>query len=53
MIASLPPGLLLIAGALLIPLIPGSVRRAWTVILPIIGLWGPNLSSPLRVNALS
>ena len=40
MIASLPPGLLLIAGALLIPLIPGSVRRAWTVILPIIGLWG-------------
>ena len=40
MIASLPPGLLLIAGAVLIPLIPGIARLAWTVLLPIIGLWG-------------
>ena len=40
MIASLPPGLLLIAGAVLIPLIPGTARLAWTVLLPVIGLWG-------------
>ncbi len=40
MIASLPPGLPLIVGALLIPLIPGAARRVWTVLLPAIGLWG-------------
>ncbi len=40
MIASLPPGLLLIAGAVVIPFIPGVARPAWTVVLPIVGLWG-------------
>ena len=40
MIASLPPGALLIAGAILIPFVPGAARLAWTVLLPVIGLWG-------------
>lgn len=40
MIADLPPGLVLIAGAVLIPLIPGAARSAWTVALPVVGLLG-------------
>ncbi len=38
MIASLPPGLLLIAAALAIPFLPDAARRAWTVIAPAAGL---------------
>ena len=39
MIASLPPGLLLIVAALAIPVLPDALRRAWTVVVPAAGLW--------------
>ncbi len=39
MIASLPPGLLLIVAALAIPVLPDAARRAWTVVVPAAGLW--------------
>ena len=39
MIASLPPGLLLIVAALAIPFLPDRLRRAWTVVVPAAGLW--------------
>ncbi len=39
MIASLPPGLLLIVAALAIPFLPDVLRRAWTVVVPAAGLW--------------
>ena len=38
MTESIPPGLILIAGALLLPLLRGRVQAAWTVILPLLSL---------------
>jgi multicomponent Na+:H+ antiporter subunit D len=35
-----PPGLLLILGALLIPLLRGTLRNAYMLALPIVGFWG-------------
>ena len=34
--SSLPPGTLLILGALLIPLLRGKVRQGWLVVLPVL-----------------
>jgi len=39
MIASLPPGAVLILGALLVPLLPGRVKQAWLLALPLLSLW--------------
>jgi len=38
MLASLPPGLLLILGALVVPLLKGPVRAGWMLLLPVAGL---------------
>ncbi len=38
MIESLPPGLLLILGGLLLPLVPRRLRSLWLVALPLLGL---------------
>jgi multicomponent Na+:H+ antiporter subunit D len=38
MIASLPPGLILILGALLVPAIPGRLRDAYMLLLPVLAL---------------
>jgi multicomponent Na+:H+ antiporter subunit D len=38
MIASLPPALILIGGALLVPLLRGRLRSAWLLALPVISL---------------
>ena len=35
-----PPGLLLIIGAILVPLLPQVVRNAYMLALPIVGFWG-------------
>jgi len=35
-----PPGLLLILGAILVPLLPQIVRNAYMLALPVIGFWG-------------
>lgn len=35
-----PPGLILILGALLVPLLRGSLRNAYMLALPIVGFWG-------------
>ena len=40
MIASVPPGLVLILGALVAPLLPGRVRDVYLLALPALGLWG-------------
>jgi multicomponent Na+:H+ antiporter subunit D len=37
MIEALPPGLILILGALVIPLLPGRAKAAWTALLPVLG----------------
>ncbi len=37
MIASLPPGLILIGGALVVPLLRGWLRWAWMLALPVVG----------------
>lgn len=39
MLWGIPPGLLLILGALLVPLLPGAWRKAYMMILPLAGLW--------------
>lgn len=39
MLWGIPPGLLLILGALLVPLLPGAWRKAYMTILPLAGLW--------------
>ena len=39
MLWGIPPGLLLIIGAVLAPLFPGRLRQAWLTILPLAGLW--------------
>ncbi|MEX2455627.1 MAG: Na(+)/H(+) antiporter subunit D [Rhodospirillaceae bacterium] len=39
MLWGIPPGLLLIVGALLVPLLHGHWRRAYMTILPLAGLW--------------
>ncbi len=39
MLWGIPPGLLLIGGALLIPLVPGRLRQAYMLLLPLVGLW--------------
>ena len=39
MLWGIPPGLLLILGALLVPLLPGAWRKAYMLILPLAGLW--------------
>ena len=38
MIADLPPGLILILGALLVPFVPARVRRVYMLALPVLGL---------------
>ena len=35
-----PPGLILILGALLVPLLRGNLRNAYMLALPIVGFWG-------------
>ncbi|MEQ9638740.1 MAG: Na(+)/H(+) antiporter subunit D [Alphaproteobacteria bacterium] len=35
---SLPPGMLLIVGAILVPALPGMLRGAWMLALPLVGL---------------
>ena len=35
----LSPGLIMILGALLVPLLPGVLRRAWVLALPVIAFW--------------
>ncbi len=37
-LSSLPPGLILIAGALVLPLLRGRLQAAWTLLLPALGL---------------
>jgi len=39
MIAELPPGLLLIIGALLVPFLKGTVRSSYMLALPLLGIW--------------
>ncbi len=39
MIASIPPGLLMIIGAILVPFLPSRVRGAYMLALPLIGIW--------------
>ena len=39
MLWGIPPGLLLIIGAVLAPLFPGRLRQAWLTVLPLAGLW--------------
>jgi len=39
MIASIPPGLIMILGAILVPFLPSRVRGAYMLALPILGLW--------------
>ena len=39
MLWGIPPGLLLVIGAILAPLFPGRLRQAWLTILPLAGLW--------------
>lgn len=41
-----PPGLLLVLGALLIPLLRGHWRNAWMLALPLAGLWGLTQIAP-------
>ncbi|HAA91825.1 MAG TPA: Na+/H+ antiporter subunit D, partial [Rhodospirillaceae bacterium] len=39
MIADIPPGLILILGAILVPLLPaGPIRKAYLLLLPVVGL---------------
>ena len=38
MLDSLPPGILLIVGALLVPLLPGRAAAIWAIVLPVAGL---------------
>ena len=38
MIAELPPGLILILGALLIPFLKGNLRSAYMLLLPLLGI---------------
>jgi len=37
MIEALPPGLILILGALVIPFLPGRAKAVWTALLPVLG----------------
>ncbi len=39
MIANLPPGLVLIVGGLLLPLVPARARNAFMLLLPVLGFW--------------
>ena len=39
MIASIPPGLIMIIGAILVPFLPSRVRGAYMLALPLIGIW--------------
>lgn len=39
MLWGIPPGLLLIAGAFVVPLLPGAWRKTYMTLLPIAGLW--------------
>ena len=39
MTAEFPPGLLLIVGAILVPLLKGNLRSAYTLLLPLLGIW--------------
>ena len=64
----LPPGLILIIGAFLVPFFPGNIRNVYMLLLPILGIWdlitasngvyfpfeifGYNLS-PVRIDRLS
>ena len=45
--AELAPGLILIFGALLVPLLPqGKVRNAYMALLPVLGFWGLTQTAP-------
>jgi multicomponent Na+:H+ antiporter subunit D len=39
MLWGIPPGMLLMVGALLVPVLPGTWRKAYMTILPLAGLW--------------
>ena len=39
MLWGIPPGLLLMLGALLVPFLPGAWRKAYMTVLPLAGLW--------------
>ena len=56
MIESLPPGMLLILGALLIPLLRGRVLAAWMLALPVLGfaqVWGLEVGTSMRVEVFT
>ena len=36
---SLPPGAILILGALLVPLLPGKLRQLYMLALPVVSFW--------------
>jgi len=38
MIEAIPPGVILIVGALILPLLGGTLQRAWFLLLPLLGL---------------
>ena len=46
MITSIPPGLLLIAGAILVPFLRGNLRSAYVVALPLAGIWQMAMLEP-------
>ena len=37
--SNIPPGLILIVGALLFPFIRGNMRSAYMLLLPLLGIW--------------
>ena len=68
LLATLPPGLILILGALLIPILPGALRKIWMLALPVLAFiqmlgFEPGLNgtaqafgldlNPVRVDKLS
>jgi multicomponent Na+:H+ antiporter subunit D len=68
MMIELPPGIILILGAFLVPFLRGNMRNAYMLALPLIGIWslvtipeGPHFAmgifgyelSPVRIDSLS
>ena len=56
MIESLPPGMLLVLGALLIPLLRGRALAAWMLLLPILGfaqVWGLEVGTSMKVEVFT
>jgi len=53
MTAEFPPGLLLILGAVLVPLMKGNLRSVYTLILPLLGIWQLTALEPGTFGAMS